>query len=162
VKVQKTSEQGREIILYRVEKGESCIMTTSCLISNKEYNAEGIAESDIELAVIPHQAFNLLLGSSELFRKFTFEVYAERVAILMMLIEEVVFKKLDERLAKLLIDKDQPEISATHQELATELGSVREVVSRQMKIFERSAMIELKRGKIKILNKTALQNYSNE
>lgn len=160
VKVQKVSEGGREIVLYRVEERDTCIMTASCLLSKSEYNAQGIAESDIELAIIPQQAFNQLLGSSELFRNFVFEVYATRMSTLMMLVEEVVFKKLDERLAKLLLDKAHNQaLSATHQELATELGSVREVVSRQMKNFERQGLITLHRGKITICDSQALAQY---
>ncbi len=160
VKVQKISESGREIVLYRVEERETCIMTANCLLANSDYNAQGIAESDIELAIIPQQYFNQLLGASELFRNFVFEVYAARMSTLMMLIEEVVFKKLDERLAKLLLEKTTSnELTITHQELATELGSVREVVSRQMKNFERQGLITLSRGKINICNRQALANY---
>ena len=160
VKVQKISESGREIVLYRVEERETCIMTANCLLANSDYNAQGIAESDIELAIIPQQYFNQLLGASELFRNFVFEVYAARMSTLMMLIEEVVFKKLDERLAKLLLDKTSTnELTITHQEMATELGSVREVVSRQMKNFERQGFISLSRGKINICDRKALANY---
>jgi CRP/FNR family transcriptional regulator len=160
VKVQKISESGREIVLYRVEERETCIMTANCLLANSDYNAQGIAESDIELAIIPQQYFNQLLGASELFRNFVFEVYAARMSTLMMLIEEVVFKKLDERLAKLLLDKTSTnELTITHQEMATELGSVREVVSRQMKNFERQGLISLSRGKINICDRKALANY---
>ena len=160
VKVQKISESGREIVLYRVEERETCIMTANCLLANSDYNAQGVAESDIELAIIPQQYFNQLLGASELFRNFVFEVYAARMSTLMMLIEEVVFKKLDERLAKLLLEKTATnELTITHQELATELGSVREVVSRQMKNFERQGLIALSRGKISICDRHALANY---
>ncbi len=164
VKVQKISESGREIVLYRVEERETCIMTANCLLANSDYKAQGVAESDIELAIIPQQYFNQLLGASELFRNFVFEVYAARMSTLMMLIEEVVFKKLDERLAKLLLEKashkaSNDELTITHQELATELGSVREVVSRQMKNFERQGLITLSRGKINICDRQALANY---
>lgn len=163
VKVQKVSQSGREIVLYRVEERETCIMTANCLLANSDYHAQGIAETDIELAIIPQGCFNQLLGASELFRNFVFEVYAQRMSTLMLLIEEVVFKKLDERLAKLLLEKaSQQTLSITHQDLATELGSVREVVSRQMKNFERQGLISLSRGKISICDKEALAAYPNK
>ncbi|NOZ42026.1 MAG: Crp/Fnr family transcriptional regulator [Alphaproteobacteria bacterium] len=157
VRVQKTSEDGREITLYRVEEGESCIMTTTCLISDEQYGAEGVAETDITVAVVPPVVFNRLLKQSDKFRSFVFEVYARRLSMLMMLVEEVVFKKLDRRLAQLLLDRKNNPFEATHQDIALELGSVREVVSRQLKVFERAHLIRLGRGMIEILDRTGLQ-----
>lgn len=157
VRVQKTSEDGREIVLYRVESGESCIMTTTCLISNDQYGAEGIAETDIKLATIPPRVFDQLLKHSNRFSRFVFEVYAKRMSMLMMLVEEVVFKKLDKRLAQLLLDRKHDQFDVTHQDLATELGSVREVISRQLKVFERQGFLKLGRGAIHILDRNGLQ-----
>ncbi|MCF6214545.1 MAG: Crp/Fnr family transcriptional regulator [Emcibacter sp.] len=157
VRVQKSSEEGREITLYRVEAGESCIMTTTCLISDDQYGAEGIAETDVTLAVVPPATFNRLLALSEEFRNFVFEVYAKRMSMLMMLVEEVVFKKLDKRLAQLLLDQKNDQFDVTHQDIAMELGSVREVVSRQLKVFERQELIKLGRGNIQILDRGGLQ-----
>ena len=157
VRVHKTSEDGREIVLYRVESGESCIMTTTCLISDDQYGAEGVAETDVKLAIVPPGIFNKLLACSEKFRNFVFEVYAKRMSMLMMLVEEVVFKKLDKRLAQLLLDRNKGQFEATHQDIAMELGSVREVVSRQLKVFERSGLIRLGRGSITILDRDGLQ-----
>ncbi|PCJ33967.1 MAG: Crp/Fnr family transcriptional regulator [Alphaproteobacteria bacterium] len=157
VRVQKSSEDGREITLYRVEAGESCIMTTTCLISDDQYGAEGIAETDVTLAVVPPATFNRLLAQSEKFRNFVFEVYAKRMSMLMMLVEEVVFKKLDKRLAQLLLDHKSDQFDVTHQDIAMELGSVREVVSRQLKVFERQKFIKLGRGNIQILDRGGLQ-----
>ncbi len=157
VRVQKTSEDGREITLYRVEEGESCIMTTTCLISDEHYGAEGVAETDITLAVVPPEVFNRLLKQSDRFRSFVFEVYARRLSMLMMLVEEVVFKKLDRRLAQLLLDRKDNPFNITHQDIALELGSVREVVSRQLKVFERQGLIRIGRGMIHILNRSGLK-----
>ncbi len=157
VRVQKSSEDGREITLYRVEAGESCIMTTTCLISDDQYGAEGIAETDVTLAVVPPATFNRLLAQSEKFRNFVFEVYAKRMSMLMMLVEEVVFKKLDKRLAQLLLDHKNDQFDVTHQDIAMELGSVREVVSRQLKVFERQELIKLGRGSIQIMDRSGLQ-----
>lgn len=156
VRVQKTSEDGREIVLYRVEEGESCIMTTTCLVSRVDYGAEGIAETDITVAIVPTATFNILLEKSGTFRRFVFEVYARRMSMLMMLVEEVVFNKLDKRLAQLLLDRKGDQFEATHQDIALELGSVREVVSRQLKVFERQKLIKLGRGVIYILDRDGL------
>ncbi len=161
VRVQKTSEDGREIVLYRVEEGESCIMTTTCLISEEHYGAEGIAEADITVATVPPATFNHLLEKSSKFRNFVFEVYAKRMSMLMMLVEEVVFKKLDKRLAQLLLDRNNNQFEVTHQDIALELGSVREVVSRQLKVFERGGLIKLGRGMIEILNRSGLQTAAD-
>ncbi|VAV88222.1 Transcriptional regulator, Crp/Fnr family [hydrothermal vent metagenome] len=156
VRVHKVSEDGREIVLYRVESGESCIMTTTCLISDEQYGAEGVAETDVKLVVVPPGTFNQLLARSDKFRNFVFEVYAKRMSMLMMLVEEVVFKKLDKRLAHLLLDRNKDQFEATHQDIALELGSVREVVSRQLKVFERGGLIRLGRGSITILDRDGL------
>lgn len=157
VRVQKTSEDGREIVLYRVEEGESCIMTTTCLISDEQYGAEGIAESDIAVAIVPPATFNQLLEKSSEFRRFVFEVYAKRMSMLMMLVDEVVFKKLDRRLAQMLFDRKGEKFDITHQEIAQELGSVREVVSRQLKVFERQGLIRMSRGMIEIKDRAGLK-----
>jgi len=161
VRVQKTSEDGREITLYRVEEGESCIMTTTCLISDDDYGAEGIAETDITIALVPPVIFNKLLSQSDRFRHFVFEVYAKRMSMLMMLVEEVVFKKLDRRLAQLLLDKKNNHYEGTHQDLATELGSVREVVSRQLKVFERQEFLKLGRGMVQIIDRGGLEKAAD-
>lgn len=161
VRVQKTSEDGREITLYRVEEGESCIMTTTCLVSDEHYGAEGIAEADITVATLPPFVFNHLLEKSGKFRNFVFEVYAKRMSMLMMLVEEVVFKKLDKRLAQLLLDRKSGQFEVTHQDIALELGSVREVVSRQLKVFERGGLIKLGRGMIEVLNRNGLQTVAD-
>lgn len=160
IRVQKTSEDGREITLYRVEAGEACVMTTTGLISDDPNGTVGVSETDITLAIVPPETFNLLLAQSKKFRSYVFEVYAKRMSMLLMLVDEVVFRKLDKRLAQILLDKKGDPFEVTHQDLATELGSVREVVSRQLKVFERQGMISLGRGMIQILNRSALQTMA--
>ncbi|WP_138379234.1 Crp/Fnr family transcriptional regulator [Luteithermobacter gelatinilyticus] len=160
VKVRKLSEDGRELVLYRVEAGESCIMTTTCLMSDEGYQAEGIAETDVVMALIPPNSFTRLLEISDPFRRFVFGVFSRRLSMLTMLVDEVVFKKLDKRLAQLLLDYADRKghvLSLTHQHLAGELGSVREVVSRQLKQFERDGLVRLSRGVIEILDRDGLQ-----
>lgn len=161
IRVQKVSENGREIVLYRVEAGQSCVLTTNCLITRDDYSAEGIAESDIKALVMPSSTFRGLLASSDAFRDFVFSAYATRISDLLMLIEEVAFGRIDVRLAAWLGQHGASgEIRATHQEVATELGTAREVVSRQLKEFERRGWVRLYRGRIAILNQDGLSTQA--
>ncbi len=158
VRVQQVSEGGREIVLYRIEAGQSCIMTASCLIGHQDYAAEGISETEVEAAIIPRQTFDELIAKSECFRNFIFSTFSLRLTELMTIINEVAFRRLDIRLAQKLIDlaNGQNEINTTHQQLATELGTAREVISRQLQEFHRRGWVEQSRGSIEIINKASL------
>lgn len=158
IRVQKMAESGREIVLYRVERGQSCVLTTNCLLCGEEYAAEGIAESEVTALVLPAATFRSLLAGSEVFRELVFSAYASRIADLLMLIEEVAFGRIDVRLSAWLGHHADPAgaVRSTHQELAVELGTAREVVSRQLKDFERRGWLSLFRGRIEIKNRDAL------
>lgn len=159
VRVQKVAENGREIVLYRVERGQSCVLTTNCLLGGGGlYAAEGIAETAVRALVLPASVFRSLLGASAGFRDFIFSVYAARIADLLLLIEEVAFGRIDVRLAAWLRGRagDGQDISATHQEISVELGTAREVVSRQLKEFERRNWVELHRGRVRVTDAAAL------
>jgi CRP/FNR family transcriptional regulator len=160
VRVQKVAESGREIVLYRVQAGETCIVTTACLMSGVDYDAEGIAESDITAQILPESGFRELLGRSEAFRDFVFRAYGSRISSLLMLIDEVAFGRMDRRLAACLLAraKGSGVVTATHQELAVELGSAREVVSRLLKEFERRGWVVLSRGSVGLTNEAALSD----
>lgn len=161
VRVQKVAETGREIVLYRVEPGQTCVLTTNCLLANGPYGAEGIAETDVRGYTLPPAVFQRLLGCSHDFRTFVFSAYATRIADLLMLIEEVAFGRVDVRLAHLLTARAvNGVIVATHQDLATDLGSAREVISRQLKDFERRGWLTLARGRIHIIDQPALAHLS--
>ena len=158
LRVQKVGENGREIVLYRVEPGETCIVTTACLMSGADYDAEGIAETDIQGQALPMQGFRELLAQSATFRDIVIKTYGTRISSLLMLIEEVAFRRIDQRLAACLlqIGKGKDKVDATHQELAVELGTAREVVSRQLKDFERRGWVQLGRGHLVLVNNRAL------
>jgi CRP/FNR family transcriptional regulator, anaerobic regulatory protein len=160
VRVQKASESGREIVLYRVESGEACVLTTSCLLSRESYPAEGVAETAVRAIAIPVQYFQEGLASSAAFRAFVFASYGRRIAELIALVEEVAFGRVDVRLAQRLREHGARagSLAHTHQELACELGTAREVVSRQLKEFERRGWVRLHRGRIDILDLAALQS----
>ncbi len=160
VKVFTRAENGREILLYRLFTGDSCVITTSCLFGNKNYPAEGKTETPVTALAIPVTKFNQAVQQSTTFREMVFSAFSSHLSNLITLVEEVAFGKIDVRLAKLLLSQcDKNNIlTSTHQNIATELGSAREVISRQLKEFENKGWVNLKRGKIEILNHDALAN----
>jgi CRP/FNR family transcriptional regulator len=157
VKVCKLAPNGRELLLYRVTPSGSCIISSSCLLASSNYNARGIAETDVKLLLIPPALFSEILLSHAPFRNFVFHLFAERISGLMQLVEEVAFAKLDQRLAKLLLARNEETIHATHQQLADELGSVREIISRLLKGFAAQGFLTQSREKIQITNRIALE-----
>lgn len=161
VRVQMVAESGREIVLYRVEDGQTCILTTACLMASEDYAADAVAETDVDAALLGAADFHRLLAESAAFRGFVFESYGARLADLMALIDEVAFRRIDVRLAEFLIGNrdDQDRLHITHQELAVELGSAREVVSRQLKEFERRGWVGLGRGQIHLTDVGALTEF---
>ena len=160
VRVQMCSETGHEIVLYRVEEGQSCIMTTSCLLSNESYPAEAVAETSVKAVVFGSDSFENALATLVEFRKFVFTAYAKRVADLIYLVNAVAFERMDVRLANVLLQRagGRQELKITHQEIANELGTAREVVSRLLKEFERGGLIETHRGRLIIKNQVKLKN----
>ena len=146
IRVAKAAANGRQLPLYRVQAGESCILTSSCLLGHADYNARGVAETETTLALLPRPLFDALLEQPA-FRDFVFHLFAERMADLMQLVEEVAFRKLDQRLAALLLGKGKL-LHTTHQQLADELGSVREMVSRLLKGFADQGLVRLARERV--------------
>ena len=159
IKVVKNTSAGREMLLYRVEPGGSCVITSSCLLGHTHYTARGIAETPLRLLMLPTALFEKLIAGNAAFRDFVFHLLAERIAELMQLVEEVAFHRLDQRLAKLLLGKGEP-IQATHQTLADELGSVREIVSRLLKGFAAQGLVTLGRERIELVDRDGLRQLA--
>jgi len=159
VRVTKAGANGREIQLYRVLPGESCIITSSCLLGKVAYPARGVAEHDLTAVVVPRALFTLLIEQHPPFRSAIFNLFGERLADLMQLVEEVAFHKLDQRLAALLLAKGEI-VNATHQSLADELGSVREMISRLLKNFQDQGLVALGREQIRILDAAELRSIA--
>jgi CRP/FNR family transcriptional regulator len=149
VRVSKTAPNGRELQLYRVVPGEACVMTSSCLLGHAPYSARGVTESDTTLVTLPAPIFNRLVIEHEPFRTYVFGLFADRISELMQLVEAVAFQRLDQRLAALLLGKGKV-IRTTHQQLADELGSVREIVSRLLRNFADQGLVALSREQIEI------------
>src|SRR3989338_5574135 len=160
IRVIKAAPNGRELQLYRVTPGESCILTSSCLLGHTRYHARGIAEQALEIVLLPAASFNTLLGSHEAFRSYVFHLFSDRLTDLMQLVSAVAFQKLDQRLARLLISKSHP-IHTTHQALADELGSAREMVSRLLKGFAEQGWVKLGREQIDVTDVAALRKFAD-
>lgn len=156
IRVFKRAENGREISLYRVQPGELCIVTVSCLLGGDAYPATGVAETPVTAIALPQPLFLKLTETHPPFRRAVFHLFAERLSGLMQLVEEVAFRKLDQRLAALLLARG-PVIQGSHQQLADELGSVREIVSRLLKQFEERGWIRLARERVELIDSAALR-----
>ena len=155
VRVSKAAPNGREIQLYRVEPGQGCILSGGCLLGQSDYTATGVAEDDVLLLSIPPELFHELMLQFEPFRRFVFGMYGERLSEVMELVEEVAFRRLDARLAQMLIHRG-PVLESTHQKLADDLGSVREIVSRLLRGFEQRGWVKLERERITVLDPKGL------
>ena len=159
VKVSKRAENGREIRLYSVHPGELCIVTVSCLLGGDPYPATGVAETALSAVALPRTLILRLVAEHPPFRDMAFNLFAERLAGLMQLVEEVAFRKLDQRLAALLLGRGRI-VHATHQQLADELGSVREMVSRLLKGFVDQGLVSLGREQIEIRDAAGLRRIA--
>ncbi|MBU9698876.1 Crp/Fnr family transcriptional regulator [Rhodobacteraceae bacterium HSP-20] len=162
VRVQQVSEAGREIVLYRVEAGQSCVLTTACLLAHEGYSAEGIAETDVRAVAIPRTVFDDLIAQSVTFRTFIFTAYSKRITDLFQIIEDIAFQRVDIRLAQKLLDLERGtgQIKATHQQLAAELGTAREVISRQLGEFQRRGWIKQSRGSVELVEPDGLERLA--
>src|SRR3990172_4015242 len=160
-RVFKTSESGREILLYQVGPGDTCVLTTSCLMAGSAFPAESTAETDVLLAALPASVFPQLMGASPRFRKFVLDNYGDLLSSLITLVDEVAFASLDLRLARRLLAEadERGVVSKTHQQLALDLGSVREGISRYLSEWERMGWVRASRGSIEVRNRAALAGY---
>jgi len=163
IRVQTMDPEGREIGLYRVEDGQTCMLTTSCLLAGRSYPAEGITEEATELVLLPAERFDALLADPD-FRRFALAMISDRIAELMALIEDVAFGRMDVRLARRLLELDDGthSLQLTHQQLATELGTAREVISRILKDFERRGSVALKRGRVELSDLNGLGQLATQ
>jgi CRP/FNR family transcriptional regulator len=157
-RVYKISESGREIVLYRVGAGSTCVLTTTCLLGRSHYPASTVVEEAVRDVVVPAATFHQLMIESEVFRRFVLSNYGDLISDLIVLVDEVAFHSIASRLAGLLVAGS---VKATHQQLADELGSAREVVSRELKEFERQGWVKLGRASIEVLDRAALQHKMN-
>jgi CRP/FNR family transcriptional regulator len=160
VRVYKIGETGREITLYRFGHGESCILTANAILSCKSFPAIATVEKDAEAVMIPANTFRDWVKRHDLWREFVFDLLSDRMVTVLTIIDEVVFQRMDRRVATLLISKSKTQhpIRLTHLEIAAELGSSREVISRLLEDFSQAGLIQLGRGLIEILDQEGLES----
>jgi CRP/FNR family transcriptional regulator len=151
VRVVQPLPTGRTLPLYTVSPGEFCAVSVSCLIGDLTYPAAGRAAGDVAGATLPKPVFQKLLDEDAAFRKELFGAFAMRFTLLMGVIEEMSRLRMDERLADLLVSRG-PVIHATHQALADELGTAREVVSRILEHFEADGLVSLRRAQVHVVD----------
>ena len=161
VAVRRLARSGREMLLYRVQPGQTCIMTTVCLATDARYAAEGVVEADAEAWCLPPSGFTALLAASAGFRAFAFASFATRLVDLMTRIEELSDRSVEARLAERLLALAPGGVArTTHQALAGDVGTAREVVSRALEGFARAGLVELGRGLVTLCDAAGLRRLA--
>ena len=152
VRVYKIGETGREITLYRFGEGESCVITANAILNTQRFPAIAVVEKEAEAVMIPADTFSTWMDRYEPWRNFVFNLNAQRLISVMEIVDEVAFQRMDRRIASLLLERSQSgtSVAMTHQEIANELGSSREVVSRLLGDLAAQGIIRLSRGEIEI------------
>jgi len=160
VSVKMLTKNGKSLLLYHVNPGQSCIITTSCLLGNAHYPTFGETETEVEALSVSRQMFGQALDQSNAFRMFVFDGLGQRLADVMQRLETVNFTSIDSRLANTLLSRgqDSSRIEVTHEILAEEIGTAREVVSRHLKKMETKGLLKLERGSIVLLDVEALDS----
>ncbi len=161
IEVYMTGPTGREILLYAVEPGQSCVQTTLGLLGGEDYSGEAIAATDCRLVLIPRTTFLTLMDGSAAFRHFVFAAFAQRMQGMMQVLERVAFTRVECRLAaELLRIAVGGEVHATQAELATRIGSAREVVTRRLDQFASRGWVTTERGRVSLTNVPALRRLA--
>jgi len=161
VRVYLVSREGREITLYRIKPGDSCVLTASCILGGAGFPALAEVEKEVIAWAVPAAVFREWVARSEFWRHYVFQLLGERLAVVLAKLEETSFERVDLRLARILLSGSN-EWTGTHQRLAVEVGTAREVISRILERWRSAGWIETKRGCIKILNRPALQAQSGQ
>lgn len=154
----KTSDTGREMLLYNVEEGGTCVLTTQCLLSHTNFPAESVAERPTRLAAIPASWFHTFIAEVPAFRDFVLGDYTKLLGSMLSFVDALAFQTIEQRLARrLLVDANGAAVvEKTHQQLAADIGSVREIVSRQLGSWEKKGWVSNGRGHVRIVDAAAL------
>ena len=152
------SDDGKEVVLYRVRPGELCILTTACVIGQTAYPADAVTDTPTKARIIPVVEFEKFLDQSDEFRQFVFTGMGQRLAQVTKRFEHMVLDSVNRRLATFLLNRSAtgPVVVMTHEKLASEIGTAREVISRHLKAMENENIIKLSRGEIKITDREKL------
>lgn len=165
IRIYKINEQGREITLYRVHSGQSCVLMIASILGEAEYEASASIEAESEILLIPVGIFRMWMDNNKPLRQFIYKQFIERINAVTELLENVAFKPMNFRLAQLLFNRTNDTTTTlmiTHEQLAIELGTAREVISRTLNEFQHQGIVSLSRGKISNVNRSALQHIINQ
>lgn len=160
IRISKIGKNGKEMTVYRVNAGETCILTVTSILSNQPYPLTAIVEEEAEAIIIPYLDFKLLMEANSNLQEYIYKTISQRFLEVIKIIDEVVFQSIDDRLAKFLLRYSQNEgdlIETTHDKIAAEIGTAREVVSRLLKEMERKGWIKLARGKVYVARRDKLE-----
>ena len=159
-----TSEEGREITIYRLFPGDICLLSASCVISSMQFELAVQAEKPTEFMLIPPDAYKRAVSSSAPLANYTSRVMAERLSDVMWLMEQVMWKSMDRRLAAFLLEEagleGSDELKLTHERIANHLGSAREVITRLLRYFQSEGLVKLGRGAVVLTDRERLYALS--
>ena len=161
IRVFRIGESGREITLYRFGRGECCVLTADSILGNRLFPACAQVEEEVEVAFIPASVFDSWLARSPAWRQFVFDAMSRRLMSLMDTLDDVAFRRMDTRVASLLLERSkqgEPMVRLTHQDIADELGSSREVVSRILEDLQARGQVRLSRGLVEVIEPALLEN----
>lgn len=159
IRVYKSNPDGRELTLYHVTAGDSCVLMWASVLANARYGAQATTATDADVLLVPVPAFHHWMERYDAVRNFVYEAFARRLATVMLLVDEILFRQVDQRLASSLLQRTgdgAPVLQTTHEQLALELGTAREVVSRILKSFEADGAVKLFRGRIEVTDRQKL------
>ena len=164
VRVDLASESGSNILLYRLNSTDTCVLTTSCLMSGDHYSAEAVVEEDAKILTMPAAQFFNSIENSTLFRSFVFTSFSRRLSDLMVKVDEIAFRSVERRMASSLLHhaKGDSTVKVTHEQLAVEVGTAREVISRKLSQWELANIIAKQRGEIQLLAISKLESIASE
>jgi CRP/FNR family transcriptional regulator len=162
VDVYLTGASGRELLLYAVEPGQSCVQSTLGLMGGDDYSGEAITRAASELVLVPRDTFLRLMDLSDAFRHFVFAAFAQRLQSMMHLLDRVAFQRIETRLAQCLLDRATGDtLHATHAEIAVMIGSAREVVSRRLDALARRGIVTIERGTVRLIDRATLSEIAH-
>ena len=155
-----TSEDGREISIYRLFERDICLMSASCILNSIQFDISIEAERDSRMWVIPPELFQRIMKESAPLANYTNEIMQQRLSDVMWLIEQILWKRLDKRIAAFLVEEslleESPKLTTTHEQIARHLGTAREVVTRMLRTFQSEGMVKLSRGSIELTDEKRL------
>jgi len=160
-----SSDEGREITIYRLFERDICLFSASCIMQNIQFDITISAEKETEFWVIPPKFYKDLMARDVEVANYTNDIMATRFTELMWLVEQIMWKSFDKRLAKFLVEEYYLEgavLKMTHEQVASHLGTAREVVTRMLKYFQTEGMVKLTRGSIEIVDEVRLSDLFEE